>query len=224
MPANETKSAQSPIDLTTRRPLKFSSGWLWHNADHRLSSAQSQNDVCLDHLPSEVFDRLVGYIPRPGRVNELVRAYHTEEAAFAALKKATCKHNNVHDTLRPVVSDCPGWLKCHGPTSWCPDCGDVDLICDDPNCDNPYHARASEREANLRAAQLEYSRIEAELRAAGKELDAAERAYLRYHTGNPVMVCRVPTGKQPESAGSPGPGNCIAVEADHTRSDRDRSG
>jgi len=43
-------------------------------------------------------------------------------------------------------SDCPGKLKCHGPASWCDQCGDVDQICDDPEC--MVHLRMDELERN----------------------------------------------------------------------------
>ena len=32
------------------------------------------------------------------------------------------------------MSDCPGRFKCHGPVNFCEECGDVDLVCDDPHC------------------------------------------------------------------------------------------
>lgn len=38
---------------------------------------------------------------------------------------------------------CPGSGKCHGPVKWCPDCGDVGDVCDDPRCDS--HAAYCER-------------------------------------------------------------------------------
>ena len=53
------------------------------------------------------------------------------------------------DTCRvafaPVVEDCAGEGRCHGPVSWCPNCGDVTQVCDDPSwCD--IHPRSEEND------------------------------------------------------------------------------
>jgi len=42
---------------------------------------------------------------------------------------------NVEKEKEPEESDCPGEGKCHGPVNFCPECGEVDDVCDDPNCD-----------------------------------------------------------------------------------------
>lgn len=31
--------------------------------------------------------------------------------------------------------DCPGFGFCHGCAAWCPNCGDVDTMCDAHDCD-----------------------------------------------------------------------------------------
>lgn len=85
-------------------------------------------------------------------------------------------------------SDCLGRHKCHGPASWCDECGDVDLVCDDPNCDA--HPRGCERLARYRKAIVEVDRLNAELAAATKELDYAEQQWVRYCRGNVFMVAR----------------------------------
>lgn len=88
-------------------------------------------------------------------------------------------------------SDCPGRFKCHGPASWCDECGDVDLICDDPNCEA--HARGMERLADAKRLRSEFAAIDADHRSKRKELDEAEALFKRWETGNPVMVGRIET-------------------------------
>lgn len=87
--------------------------------------------------------------------------------------------------------NCPGRFKCHGPASWCDQCGGVDLICDDPKCD--VHARGLEREWLVKQLRGEFAAISAEYESKRRELEEAERSYRRWQTGNPVMVCRTPS-------------------------------
>jgi len=86
------------------------------------------------------------------------------------------------------MSDCPGRFKCHGPASWCDQCGDVDLICDDPACEA--HARGVERQEMFRKAAAALEQAEVEFRAAQRRYDAAKAHLSRWETGNPVMVAR----------------------------------
>lgn len=85
-------------------------------------------------------------------------------------------------------SDCPGRFKCHGSASWCDQCGDVDLICDDPKC--MAHSRYLEKHERVKLARLAYNEIRAKFRDAEKELLEAERDLKRHETGNSVMVAR----------------------------------
>lgn len=85
-------------------------------------------------------------------------------------------------------NECPGHFKCHGPASWCDQCGDVDLICDDPKCEA--HARGLERHAEVQRLRSEYAVLHAEAESKRKELEEAERSLDRWETGNPVMVSR----------------------------------
>lgn len=85
-------------------------------------------------------------------------------------------------------NECPGRHKCHGPVSWCDECGDVDLVCDDPNCEA--HPRGRERRMEFLSAQAEYDRAKAELATAEKRLAEATRKMARYDFGNVVMVAR----------------------------------
>lgn len=87
-----------------------------------------------------------------------------------------------------MSNECPGRFRCHGPASWCNGCGDVDLICDDPQCDS--HSRGAEREARYLTAKAEVARIDAELKSAERVLAEAVQDWVRWQTGNPVMVMR----------------------------------
>jgi len=89
------------------------------------------------------------------------------------------------------MSDCPGRFKCHGPSGWCDECGDVDLICDDSRCD--VHKRGGERFDELQEAEARLLSAKTAFEHATKEHEAARRAYERWQTGNPVMVIKVRT-------------------------------
>lgn len=86
---------------------------------------------------------------------------------------------------------CPGRFKCHGPASFCPECGDVDLICDDPRCD--VHARGNERERDVKRLRMEFARTNDENESKRRELIAAVEKWERWRDGNPVMVARKET-------------------------------
>jgi hypothetical protein len=86
------------------------------------------------------------------------------------------------------VDDCPGRFRCHGLASWCPKCGEVDLVCDDPNCD--FHARLAEKIAARTRLRRDYEEKAADARKADRLLADAERDLQRHMTGNPVMAPR----------------------------------
>lgn len=72
-----------------KKPLEFDGRFLWHNAEHRLTSSEHDNDTRPpDHLPAELFNRLSGFIPRDAPVTDAVRGWPTEPAAFNALSTA----------------------------------------------------------------------------------------------------------------------------------------
>ncbi len=72
-----------------KKPLEFDGRFLWHNAEHRLTSSEHDNDTRPpDHLPAELFNRLSGFIPRDAHVTDAVRGWPTEPAAFNALSTA----------------------------------------------------------------------------------------------------------------------------------------
>lgn len=83
---------------------------------------------------------------------------------------------------------CPGRFKCHGPVSWCPECGDVDLICDDPKCDA--HPRGKELEKHERLTRLAMLEVMGQYEIRMKEHAEAVRRLERYRSGNVVMVAR----------------------------------
>ena len=85
-------------------------------------------------------------------------------------------------------SDCPGRFKCHGPASWCDHCGDVDLVCDDPNWEA--HARGEERMAKYRRLYEEFGSLVSETDSKRKEMMMALDEWNRWNNGNPVMVAR----------------------------------
>ncbi len=74
--------------------------------------------------------------------------------------------------------DCPGEGKCHGCMSWCDKCGDVDCICDFPDCD--VHVRLEEAEAEARQTLNE-------TRALRQALASAES----YHQVNLDKIRRI---------------------------------
>jgi hypothetical protein len=87
-------------------------------------------------------------------------------------------------------SDCPGRHKCHGPASWCDTCAtEVDLVCDDPNCE--VHARGDERRREEAKARLEYAEALAESNAKQRAWLESLASLQRWAMGNPVMVARM---------------------------------
>ena len=87
------------------------------------------------------------------------------------------------------MSDCPGRFKCHGPASWCDQCGDVDLVCNDPRCD--VHKRGQELEEDELKARVALGYANAEYQMRLREHQAANRKLIRYRTGNVIMVARL---------------------------------
>ena len=90
------------------------------------------------------------------------------------------------------MSDCPGRIKCHGPASWCPECGDVDLVCDDPNCE--VHARFAELERAELQARLNMDNAKYHYQTTCKAWAEASAKLHRFKTGNVVMVARKADG------------------------------
>lgn len=84
--------------------------------------------------------------------------------------------------------DCPGRFKCHGPASWCEECGDVDLTCDDPAC--MAHDRGEERWERLLLARIAHQNALTAARETAKELEDASRRYWRWKIGPGIMVGR----------------------------------
>lgn len=89
-------------------------------------------------------------------------------------------------------TDCPGRFKCHGPASWCNECGDVDLVCDDPKCE--VHLRSFELVCMEAAAAKKMDEAHAAYKAATKEWADISAKVIRFQTGNVFMVAR----SQPE--------------------------
>lgn len=87
-----------------------------------------------------------------------------------------------------TTTDCPGRFKCHGPAGWCDECGDVDLVCDDPECD--VHLRGKEVTDILKKATLELAEACTILADAEKKFDEAKAHYDRFQAGNVVMCAR----------------------------------
>jgi uncharacterized protein (TIGR02996 family) len=97
---------QHPITqvvLTGREPLEFEGRWLWHNADHRLTSSEYDGDTrSADHLPAVIFDRLTGFAKRNGRVAEMVKNYPTRESAQQALSIAAVNYGRSLHGFSPI--------------------------------------------------------------------------------------------------------------------------
>ena len=71
--------------MKDRRPLKFEDRFLWHPtpADDVIESQY-------DYLPPDVFARLDGHIIRDNpRVDLVVKAYHSRDAAMEAYRRAS---------------------------------------------------------------------------------------------------------------------------------------
>lgn len=92
------------VALSDRNPLAFEGRFLWHNADHRLTSSDYDGDARpSDHIAGVLFDRLDGFIPRPGRVTEMVKGYDTRAAAVAALSRVCVPHGREVASLPALV-------------------------------------------------------------------------------------------------------------------------
>ncbi len=97
--------------------------------------------------------------------------------------------------MRDNLNDCPGRHKCHGPASWCNECGDVDLVCDDPRCE--VHARGEERRALVNRLRAEFAETYAANEAKLKELIEALYQLKQWTHGIPVMAGRESRERQP---------------------------
>jgi hypothetical protein len=86
------------------------------------------------------------------------------------------------------IDNCPGRFKCHGPASWCDQCGDVGLVCDDHLC--VVHSRGNERRAKVDLLRAEFAVTNARNEDKRKELIEAVRELEEWRRGNPVMVAR----------------------------------
>lgn len=87
-----------------------------------------------------------------------------------------------------MSTECPGKLKCHGPASWCNECGDVDLVCDDPNCE--VHLRFGELKCAEKSARLAMDAAHEEYKVRSRAWDKANEKLRRFTRGNVVMVAR----------------------------------
>lgn len=100
-----------------------------------------------------------------------------------------CYHgHNIKDCPICNPDVCPGRFKCHGPISWCDECGDVDLVCDDPNCEQ--HLRLDEKKKRMVELEHRFAELDAEHRSLKAELEEAKFAYLYHRNRNSVMVGR----------------------------------
>lgn len=89
LPAIAQANPLERVRATDKRPLDFDGRWLWHNAEHRLTTSDYDGDTRpADHLPAEVFNRLSGFIPQSNRTAEMVRSWKTQHDARAALSRA----------------------------------------------------------------------------------------------------------------------------------------
>lgn len=74
------------VVLTDREPLLFDGRYLWHNAEHRLTSSEYDGDTRpADHLPETIFLFLDGYLKRSKNVTDMVRSFRNRESALDAL-------------------------------------------------------------------------------------------------------------------------------------------
>jgi hypothetical protein len=74
-----------------------------------------------------------------------------------------------------MADECPGNGKCHGPVKWCANCGEVDLVCDDPNC--MQHERLAEKRRRKELAKREMEDAKVTFDAARQEYLEAYAAY-----------------------------------------------
>jgi len=85
-----------------------------------------------------------------------------------------------------LMTECPGEGQCHGCLSWCDLCGDVDHVCDYPECsrhlrEEEVEAQLAETERDLAALAAAHASLEAELRAGrnGPRADTVRRELSR---------------------------------------------
>ena len=91
--------------------------------------------------------------------------------------------------------ECPGKHRCHGCRSWCPNCGDVDLLCDDPDCEA--HMRTEEVRNELKYYFNEYERAAEEVNRLHRVVEEW-REKLDHHELH--LVEMVPRGSHNELA------------------------
>lgn len=76
---------------------------------------------------------------------------------------------------------CPGDGRCHGPMQWCSWCGDVDLVCDFPECD--CHPRIRQVTEEMHSANKAVWRLKQDLLYAERRLQEAQEKLKRYMNG-----------------------------------------
>ena len=84
--------------------------------------------------------------------------------------------------------ECPGRLKCHGPAVWCDVCGDVDLYCDDPECD--IHLRIDEKIQQVRLLSSKLLVATDDYKTYQQLHDEAVRSLMRHVETPGIMVPR----------------------------------
>ena len=62
--------------------------------------------------------------------------------------------------LDELTETCPGDLACHGCLHWCPVCGDVANVCDDPRCDS--HPRVEDQLRKIEKLKGELAKLAAD--------------------------------------------------------------
>jgi len=83
---------------------------------------------------------------------------------------------------------CPGRFRCHGPASWCWHCGEVDLHCDDPDCN--VHLRLQEKVQQLEVLNVKVRVAEDDLNTFSQLRDEVQRSIRRHLAGAAVMIPR----------------------------------
>lgn len=88
-----------------------------------------------------------------------------------------------------TLKDCPGPGKCHGCLSWCDNCGDVDMVCDDPNCSA--HDRLEEVQADVDLKRRSYRDAQDKANEARREYTDAAEFLMTYKNRTVQMVPRI---------------------------------
>jgi hypothetical protein len=92
--------------------------------------------------------------------------------------------------LEELRETCPGPKGCHGFQSWCPVCGDVGHVCNDPRCDT--HRRDTDVQANIRV-------IERSMRACAQACRRIERLMQARPKTGPAVASPRPKPWEPPS-------------------------